>query len=408
MTVKRKLFLSNAAIVFAALVMLFIVFCGLFKIVENTYLDRFDGFERVTVVDRYGNETVFENPSENADGTQRSESEWLSAYKKEIAVITVVFLAVGAGAIVLILLLSSAFTALMLRQIMKPVGILKSAAGRIANEDLTTSIDYTNNDEFKDVCDTFDDMQRHLKEGIEKNIAYEAARTTMVTDISHDLRTPLTSVKGYLKGVLDGVANTPEKQQMYIDIAYKKACSMDALLSKLFLFSKLETDNMPMYRTYTDLADYIGGYVEGMRPELAGRNAKISFRTSSDKLFSYIDREQMDRVFDNLTENSIKYNESPEITISLDAADGFNRILFCDNGSGVPQDELPHLFEQFYRVDKARNSEKEGNGLGLYIVKKITEAHGGSITARNNGGLELEIKLPAAKEEQEHEENSYS
>ncbi len=335
MTIRKRLFVSNAAIVFISLLMLMMIFAGMFNIAEKTYFKRFDDLQSITVVDRNGQEIVLENTHENEHG-ESQDSEWIKMHKKEINTIFIMFLTVGAAAIALILILSALFTRLTIKRIMRPVETLIGAANRIRYENLNEPIDYSCDDEFKEVCDAFDEMQLHLKEGIEKNLAYENARITMVTDISHDLRTPLTSVKGYLKGMLDGIANTPEKQNMYLDIAYKKACSMDGLLDKLFYFSKLETNNMPMYKSLIDLKTYLQGYAEGLLPELKGKNSDISFICEGEKCTSMVDMDQMNRVLDNLVENSLKYNKNVSIQICLRSDSNDNIIIFSDNGLQAP------------------------------------------------------------------------
>lgn len=158
----------------------------------------------------------------------------------------------GLAAIGVIWLFSVVFARYQLRQIMRPVNALTAGAKRVEQGDLSTPVVYQGRDEFTSVCAAFDQMQRHLLEEREKNAAYERARTDLVAGISHDLRTPLTSVKGYIKGMRDGVANTPEKQERYLDIAYRKSCDMERLLQRLLYFSRLETGNLPMFPVEDD------------------------------------------------------------------------------------------------------------------------------------------------------------
>lgn len=158
----------------------------------------------------------------------------------------------GLAAIGVIWLFSVVFARYQLRQIMRPVNALTAGAKRVEQRDLSTPVAYQGRDEFTSVCAAFDQMQRHLLEEREKNAAYERARTDLVAGISHDLRTPLTSVKGYIKGMRDGVANTPEKQERYLDIAYRKSCDMERLLQRLLYFSRLETGNLPMFPVEDD------------------------------------------------------------------------------------------------------------------------------------------------------------
>lgn len=314
----------------------------------------------------------------------------------------IVFLVIGFLSIALILLCSQLFTKYLIRKISEPIEELAMGAKRISGGDLSVPIQYKNEDEFKSVCDSFDLMQKNLKEGMEKNAAYERARTEMVSGISHDLRTPLTSVKGYIKGMLDGIANTEEKRRQYLEIAYKKSCDMDVLLSKLFYFSKLETGNMPFFRQRTNIDAFLHHYVSDKRKEIEMEQITIILDTEdTDDVYCSIDKEQFTRVFDNLIENSIKYGEKADalcIRFYIKRNDGQVVIEVSDNGNGVPEDKLPHIFEQFYRGDEARGSKCDGNGLGLYVCRYIVMVHEGRIQAYNENGLHIQITLPEMKE----------
>ena len=316
----------------------------------------------------------------------------------------IAFLVVGIFSIMIILMLSQLMTKKLIKMIMKPVNMLGDAAGRIIEGDLDTAIDYMDADEFQPVCKSFDLMQLHLKEQMEKNLAYEKARTEMVSGISHDLRTPLTSIKGYIKGMLDGIAGTEEKRQEYLSVAYKKACDMEKLLAKLFYFSKLETGNMPFYFQEVPMQIYMEDYVAEKEVEMQTKGGQI--RGKFDALAGVkckIDREQMQRVFDNLVENSCKYacpKEQLEICVEAfwnpDRSDQI-RLVFSDNGQGMEPEKLKHVFEQFYRGDEARNAACDGNGLGLYVCRYIIEKHGGTVRADGNEGFVVEITLPVSE-----------
>ncbi|MHB8075617.1 sensor histidine kinase [Desulfosporosinus fructosivorans] len=312
------------------------------------------------------------------------------------------FILIGFAASLVILGISQLFTRSLVERIMKPIDQLMEAAKRIEEKNLEDPIVYAGEDEFVTVCTSFNHMQSYLFEEQKKNATYEKARTDMVSGISHDLRTPLTSVKGYIKGIKDGIANTPEKQNQYLDIAYAKACEMDVLLQRLFYFSKMETGNMPFYLQVTDLHEFIRKFVEGCKNDLETKGASISFETSGKIHSAFIDIDQMQRVLTNLVENSLKYANtgSLEIKISLTQENHREVIVVSDNGSGVDSDKLPHLFEQFYRGDESRSKKNsEGNGLGLYIAKYIVEAYDGIITAENDKGLKIIISLPKVTED---------
>lgn len=327
---------------------------------------------------------------------------FFSSDKRAFQLFLLLFILISAVVIIAILLCSRLFTKKLVMQIMEPVNQLTDAAERIEGGDLTQPVVYQRDDEFRNVCDSFNQMQNHLKEGMEKNAAYEKARTEMISGISHDLRTPLTSVKGYIKGLQDGVAGTEEKRQQYLDIAYECACDMDRLLSKLFYFSKLETGNMPFFKQRTDMKEYLQHYVDGRTKDLAAQGAALEFDAlCQEESFYDIDQDQLKRVFDNFLENSIKYAGAKPLVMGISLqkeGDGSLTITFSDNGCGVDETKLPHLFQQFYRGDASR-SNGEGSGLGLYVCQSIIKAHGGTIKAENRGGLHLIINLQQQKGE---------
>ena len=313
-------------------------------------------------------------------GRQRPQSE--------ASVITL--LIIGTAAILLIVALSVVSTHFQIKHIMRPVNALADAARRVEAGDLSTPVDYQGRDEFVPVCIAFDHMQRHLLAEREKNARYEQARTDLVAGISHDLRTPLTSVKGYLKGLRDGVANTPEKRAQYLDVAYRKACSMEVLLQRLFYFSKLETGALPLFPAAADLGEFARAFAREAAGELAQRGGRFVLRGAPAPHPARMDREQMTRVLTNLTDNALRYAGARELTITLTVwrEREWEKLRFADNGQGVPPEHLPHLFEQFWRGDQSRSARGgEGSGLGLYIVKYILEAHGGTVSARNDGWL---------------------
>lgn len=312
----------------------------------------------------------------------------------------IAFLVIGILSIIGILICSQLFTKALIKKILHPVNQLDIAAQRVTEGNLDVPVAYQQEDEFKNLCDSFDMMQEHLKTEMERNAAYEKARTEMVSGISHDLRTPLTSIKGYIKGMIDGVAATEEKRKEYLTIAYKKSCDMDRLLMTLFYFSKLETGNMPFYMQKTQIEEYIGNYAKEKEAELSQKGATINVSTKTDeKLFCNIDKEQIQRVLDNLIENSCKYaNRGNNLVLGFELLEGWDEITidYYDNGEGVPEDKLDTIFEQFYREDESRNSE--GNGLGLYVCRFIIKEHGGTIRAYNKDGFHIEITLPKWKD----------
>ena len=243
-------------------------------------------------------------------------------------------------------------------------------------------------------------MQEHILEEQEKNRKYECARTDMIAGISHDLRTPLTAIKGSIKAMLDGVAATPEMQEKFLNAAYRRTGEMDVLLNQLFYLSKLETGNMPLDIREINLTDFLAKYVCGKQEVLNQTEIELHAVLQERNYFAKIDPEQMQRILDNLVENSVKYSEkSPvHVEISLKSEKEKLHLRVSDDGTGVDEEKLPHIFEEFYRGDESRN-KKEGNGLGLYIVKYLIEAMGGSVRAYNENGLVIEMELPLTAQE---------
>lgn len=314
---------------------------------------------------------------------------------------TLSLLVSGTAAIGVIVVCSLAFTQYQVKRIMRPVQALAGAARRVEEGDLSTPVGYGGQDEFSAVCAAFDHMQQHLLREREKNAAYERARTDLVAGISHDLRTPLTSVKGYIKGLRDGVANTPEKQGQYLEVAYRKACDMERLLQRLFYFSKLETGSLPLFPVHTDLMEFVRRFARDTGQELEPLGGRVELRGAPAAHPVVLDEEQMLRALSNLKDNALRYAMARPLVLTLTVWRQRDRecLRFADNGRGVSQGQLPHLFEQFWRGDEARSSgDGEGSGLGLYIVKYIVQAHGGTVEARNDGGLVFDITLPCEEE----------
>lgn len=321
--------------------------------------------------------------------------------QSQLELVLKAFIVIGLLTIAIILIVSQLFTIWIGRRIMRPINALTDAANRIVQGNLSEPIIFDGKDELNSVCFTFNQMQRHLQIERERNASFEKARTDMIAGISHDLRTPLTSVKGYIKGLRDGVANTPQKQEQYLSIAYNKANEMDALLQKLFYFSKLETGNLPLILTSEDLGEFAKKYVLQCQDELAQINVKIIATCETDDYPVQMDTEQMHRVFSNLTENALKYAGSSSLLLSITVwkENDMIHLSFSDNGKGVAGEQLENLFVQFWRGDPSRGSrDGRGSGLGLNIVKYIVEAHGGTVSARNDNGLVIDMLLPARKD----------
>jgi len=306
------------------------------------------------------------------------------------------------SAILIIVVINRYLTTRFAKSVLIPLNLLRYGSQQIKEGNLDFELKYDGKDEFQQVCADFDEMRRRLKDSVEIQLKYETDKKELVAGISHDLRTPLTVIKGYVEGLRDGVANTPEKQQNYLNMIYKKACDMDALVDSLFLFSKMDTDHYPFHFKKTEITDYLNEYFNQAKTEFLLKGLEISFESDcGHETYIMLDREEMGRVITNILENSVTYKtkESGKVKAALRQVDNCIIIDIADDGPGVETDDLSKLFTRFFRGDPSRSNPHEGSGLGLAIAKHIVNAHGGTITAQNNHGLEIIITIPIESEE---------
>lgn len=283
------------------------------------------------------------------------------------------------------------------KTLINPLELLSYGAEQIKNGNLDFEMNYESDDEFKQVCGDFDEMRLRLKDSVESQLKYEEDRKQLVVGISHDLRTPLTAIKGYVEGLRDGIANTPEKQKKYLNTIYTKACDMDVLVDRLFLFSKLDTGNFPFKFDKINIKEYMDSFYKHMKDEFDEKDVEFFFENKCSRMCKVkLDCQEMNRVLLNIVENSVKYKENKKVKVKITVIEkeDFINIELSDNGKGVEEKELPNLFVSFYRGDLSRTNPSQGSGLGLAIAKNIVEAHGGKISAYNMNGLTINITLP--------------
>ena len=270
-----------------------------------------------------------------------------------------------------------------------PLKKLSEATERIKNEDFDFELNETGKDEISELCRDFDEMRIRLKNQAEEKEAFDRQSKELISNISHDLKTPITAVKGYVEGIMDGVADTPEKMDRYIKTIYNKANDMDRLINELTFYSKIDTNRIPYNFAKINVSDYFDDCVEDVGLELESKNIELSYFNYVDKDTLVIaDAEQIKRVINNIISNSIKYLDKQKGYISIRVRDvgDFIQVEIEDNGKGIAAKDLPNIFDRFYRTDSSRNSSKGGSGIGLSIVKKIIEDHGGKIWANSKLG----------------------
>ena len=276
------------------------------------------------------------------------------------------------------------------RSIAVPLVKLKKATKNIKEGNLDFVLEVEGNDEFSQLCQDFEEMRKRLKESTEEKILMDKENKELISNISHDLKTPITAVKGYVEGIMDGVADTPEKMDRYVRTIYNKTNQMDHLINELTFYSKIDTNRIPYTFSKLNVEDYFSDCAEELGLEMETRGIELVYANYVEKGVQVIaDGEQIRRVIHNIVSNAIKYMEKPRGIIQLRVKDvgDFIQVEIEDNGKGIAAKDLPYIFDRFYRTDVSRNSSKGGSGIGLSIVKKIMEDHGGKVWATSRLGI---------------------
>lgn len=290
------------------------------------------------------------------------------------------------------------------RSIIRPLNLLTVATNKIkdGNLDFTLPTEGDSTDELEQLCEDFEEMRIQLKKQIDTRLQYEKDTIELISNISHDLKTPLTAIKGYTEGILDGVADTPEKQKKYLRTIYTKAADMAVLVDELSFFSKIDTNIVPYNFQIINADDFFNDCVEEMSLDTEVKNVTLDYISKLQPGQRIIaDLEQLRRVMNNLIGNSVKYMDKENGSIVILAEDNGDsvKISVQDNGSGIDEKDIPFIFDRFYRADSSRNSKKGGTGLGLAITKKIIEDHNGTISAKSFPGKGTSISFTLLKED---------
>lgn len=362
-------------------------------------------------------------------------SGWLPAIKAIFVQFIISFL--------FIILFTAAILILWIyRGIVRPLHVLRRATHRVQDGDLDFSIETKSKDEIGMLCRDFEEMRIHLKESNEMRLKYEAEMRELVSNISHDLKTPLTAIEGYSEGLLDGVAKSLEKQEKYIRIIHTKAREMARLVDELSDSSKIENGIVPYNFQHVNVSQYFDDCVEDLTIDLNVQGIALDYENEVPRNVRVeMDPEQIRRVINNVVGNSVKYfrQDNPIIGIRLldedlmpknidyeqeekgekskqksfvkegkeqggHAVFHMVRVEIWDNGQGISEEALPHIFDRLYRADESRHSSTGGSGLGLAIARKIINDHGGRIWACSKEGEGTSIFFTLCKENVEPEE----
>ncbi|EJQ36398.1 hypothetical protein IEC_03868 [Bacillus toyonensis] len=320
----------------------------------------------------------FQNNEEGSIFVLKKQSSFVDLTQKLFPILFVALLLLA----ILLIGLVSYFVS---KSVIKPIFVLKDATERIKEGNLEFQIPVTSHDEIGQLNQGFEEMRKKLKESIEVQTQYEENRKELISNISHDLKTPITSIIGYVEGIKDGVANTPEKMDKYLTTIHTKAKHMDTLIDELFLFSKLDLNRVPFQFETVELNMFMQELIEEMQMDLSEEGIEVYLQLHPSPLYVTADCEKINRVISNLIHNSVKYMDKEEKKIAVTVSSDNDKVIVkvMDNGSGIESDTLPYIFERFYRAEQSRNSSTGGSGLGLAIAKQIVEEHGGEIWAES-------------------------
>jgi len=291
--------------------------------------------------------------------------------------------------ILLVLIMAALLIYWIYKTVSIPLAKLQRAARNIKEGNLDFEIKSESDDEIGQLCQDFEEMRIRLKQNAEEKIVFDTENKELISNISHDLKTPITAIKGYVEGIMDGVADTPEKMDRYIKTIYSKANEMDHLINELTLYSKIDTNRIPYDFTTISAIQFFSDCADELSLDLEAKDVGFSYQNHLEEDCKIIvDPEQIRRVINNIVSNSVKYMDKPQgrITMNLRDVGDYVQVELGDNGKGIAIQDLTLIFNRFYRTDASRNSSSGGSGIGLSIVKKIVEEHGGDIWATSDEG----------------------
>ncbi len=310
---------------------------------------------------------------------------------------------IGLALVFILMITGVALVSWIYTGIVSPIREISMASQKIQEGILDFEVNIPNaDDEVASLCRNFEEMRRRLKDSAEQKIETENENRALITNISHDLKTPVTSIKGYAEGLLDGVADTPEKREKYLRTIFNKANDLDRLINELTFYAGIDTDRIPYNFAKVNATDYFNDCAEELKTELESRSYTFVYtNTISPELIVIADPVQFKKVINNIVGNSIKYMDKKKgkIAIFLKESESELIVSLKDNGAGIDEKSLPYIFDRFYREDASRNSAKGGSGIGLSIVKKIVDDHGGRVWATSRKGEGTTINIALAKYE---------
>lgn len=270
------------------------------------------------------------------------------------------------------------------RAVVRPLGATSAAARQVAAGDLDVALPASRVREVAEVNAAFEAMSAGLRESVEQQARLEQERRLFISAIAHDLRTPLFSLRGYLAGLEQGIAGTPERAAHYVAVAQEKADALERLIADLFAYTRLEYLDQAPDRRPADLRPLLRRLAEGLQPQAEAKGVRLDAQLPAEPCVAAIDAHLIERAVENLLDNALRHTPSGgAVTLSCAREGDLVTFAVADGGSGIDPADLPHIFAPLYRAETSRNRRTGGAGLGLTIARRILLAHGGDLTAAN-------------------------
>ncbi|WP_042202172.1 sensor histidine kinase [Paenibacillus camerounensis] len=302
--------------------------------------------------------------------------------EQTLAAVRDILLLAGVSAFVLALLI----TLVIARILSRPLVQMQKATRKIAAGELETRLTISSNDEIGTLAGAINDLAVDLQR-------FRDTRQEFLANISHELRTPVTYLQGYAKVVRDGLYETEEEQQLYLNIIHQEAHRIQHLVDDLFELAKMEEGQIPLHIGPVDFTGIAGQAVSKLELTARDKGIRLLFNVSGAAAPIPGDAKRMEQIVMNILENAVRYTDEGEVRVLLQYDSDKVRFIVEDTGIGIPEEELPFVFERFYRVEKSRSRQYGGTGLGLSIVHKLTGLLGGtvSISSKPGEGTKCEV-----------------
>ena len=272
---------------------------------------------------------------------------------------------------------------------LRPLRMMSEASKALAAGDFSKRIYCEGDDEIAELARSFNTMTDSL-------VQLEGMRRSFVANVSHELRTPMTTIGGFIDGILDGTIDAGQRD-VYLQIVSDEVKRLTRIVQSMLALSRLESGYQEIKRGRVDLLGAICPVLDSLEQRIEKKNIAVEGLPELDGTHLFVDPDLFGQVLYNLIDNAVKFTpEGGTLSFRLEKGEGRVRLAIRNTGQGIAKDDLPKVFERFYKVDKSRSANKESSGLGLYIVKSIIDLHGGTITVRSVWGeyTEFEIGLP--------------